>query len=197
MSILLIAGILIPINYDSMYNYYVYTAPIKNAIDTTPEFGGDIHYENFPKGIHTYYASMENISPQSDGSLDIDFGKNNYRWSNGYQPIPEFTHSENIKINQTFAVICHDFSNLQAREILIKPIDIDYPQLEILKYLGPVHNKDGKTHYKFYHVQRSLQTDMPCNYPEIITHSIDAVDLFVPGPFGEEYDLRFGMDHEN
>jgi hypothetical protein len=178
--------------YPQINNFYTYFVPIKHAIDPTPDFLGDIHYEKFPKGTHSYYASIENISPQSDGSLDIDFGKNDYERSNGYQPIPEFSYSTNIGIDQTFAVICHDFTQPLAREILIKPIDTTNPQLDVLKYLGPIQSENGKTLYKFYHVQRTLQTDMPCHYPEIIEHSIDAIDLVVPEEYGKEYDEKFG-----
>lgn len=171
---------LITLFYPQINDFYTYSVPIKHAIDPTPDFFGDIHYEKFPKGTHSYYASIENFTPQSDGSLDIDFGKNDYGWSNGYRPIPEFSYSTNIRINQTFAVICHDFTQPLALETLINPIDTQYPLLEVLKYLGPIQNDEGQTDYKFYHVQRSLQSDVPCNYPQIIEHSIDAVDLAVP-----------------
>jgi hypothetical protein len=33
---------------------------------------------------------------------------------------------------------------------------------------------------------------MPCNYPQIIEHSIDAIELGVPEPYRKEYDEKFG-----
>jgi len=187
--------LLISISYESMYNYATYTAPIKNSIDEYPDFLGDAHYEEVPKGIHPYYASITNISPQNDDSIDIDFAENDYQWSNGYKPIPDFSFTQNIKINQTFVVICHDFSNPLTREIFKNSTATDNPEVEVLKYLGPVAILD-KIEYKFYHAQRALQTDMPCNYPEIIEFSVDAIDLVVPEYYGKKYDQKRKMNFQ-
>jgi hypothetical protein len=195
-SVLMVAGVLILINFDSMYNYYVYTAPIKNAVYMYPDFLGDVHYEKVPKGIHKYYASISNIAPQDDGSIDVDFAKNDYQRSNGYSPIPDFSHTQNIKINQTFVVICHDFSDPLTREIFKNSTVSDYPEVDVLKYLGPVQIS-GEIKHKFYHAQRMLQTDMPCNYPEVIEHSIDAIDLVVPEQYGTKYDKKANMNFQD
>ena len=195
-SVLMVAGVLILINFDSMYNYYVYTTPIKNAVDMYPDFPGDVHYEKVPKGIHKYYASISNITPQDDGSIDVDFAKNDYSWSNGYSPIPDFSHTENIKVNQTFVVICHDFSDPLTREIFKNSTVSDYPEVDVLKYLGPVQIS-GEIKYKFYHAQRTLQTDMPCNYPEVIEHSMDAINLVVPEQYGTKYDQKTNMNFQD
>ena len=191
-SVLIIAGVLIPINFDSLNNY-IYTAPIKNAVDNYPDFLGDVHHEKFPKGTYTYYTSIDNIVPLNDGSLDVDFAQNDYQWSNGYRPIPDFSYTQNIKVNQTFVVICHDFSDPLTREIFKNSTISDYPEVDVLKYMGPILISD-EIQYKFYHVQRTLQTDMPCNYPEIIEHSVDAIDLVVPEFYGEKYDQKINMN---
>lgn len=195
-SVLMVAGVLIPVNFDSIYNYYVYTAPIKNSVNMYPEFLGDVHYEKVPKDTDKHYASISNIIPQDDGSIDVDFAKNDYQWSNGYSPIPDFSHTENIKINQTFVVICHDFSDPLTREIFKNSTVSDYPEVDVLKYLGLVQVY-GEIKHKFYHAQRMLQADMPCNYPEVIEHSIDAIDLVVPEQYGEKYDQKTNKNFQD
>lgn len=184
-------AILLSVNFGSIYNYYAYTVPIKNAIDIDPEFPGDMHYERVPNENHAFYASIRNITPLDDGSIDVDFGNTDYRWSTGYDPIPEFSHSQNIKVNQTFVVICHDPANPLYRDLFKNSTLEARPGVEVLKYLGPVDVLGTKS-FKFYHVQRTIQSDMPCSYPEVIKYSIDAVKLKVPEQFDKEHDLRYG-----
>ena len=197
-SVLMVGGILIPINYESMHNYATYGVPIKNSV--VEENVGDVHYEPIKKGIHTYYASIENINLLDDESIDITFSQNDYEYSNGYRPFPEFSYTQNIRINQTFVVVCHDFTDPQTFEIFpheTKELRASYPEgLGILKYLGTVQVQDELMH-KFFHITSLVKTKMPCSFPEVIEHSIDAVDLVVPERLGKENDLKINPDNWN
>ena len=195
LGIFAVFAALFPIFFEPMYNYYVYTAPIKNAIDEYPDFLGDVHYETVPKVDQSHHASISNISPQKDDSIDVDFAQNDYQWSSGYKPIPEFSFAQNIKVNQTFVVICHDFTNPLTREIFKNSTVTDKPEVDVLKYLGPIEIL-GEIKYKFYHAQRTLQTEMPCDYPQVIEHSINAIDLVVPETFGEEFDQKRSLNYK-
>jgi len=142
------------------YNHYTYTIPISNSI--VDKRLSDIHYELIHKKNDTrYFASLDTIIRQDDGSINILFSQNNYYLSNGERPIPVFSYYENIKINQTFVVLCNG-----------EPL----PTISILKYLG-IH--ESKPVYMFLHENAMVQTQMNCDYPQIIQHSIDAKPLTV------------------
>ena len=55
----------------------------------------------------------------------------------------------------------------------------DKPTVDILKYMG-TGNFNGVPVYGFHHVYGYLRDNVPCDYPQVIEHSIDLVELDIP-----------------
>jgi len=169
---------------ESLYNYYTFTDVFKNHIN--PLHIVDIHYDPVEKPKLGYYSTIEDITRQDDNSINIQFSQPEFQYSNGYNPIPVFTsYYGNIRINQTFVVSCVNFVKDGQAENFPDLEITDYPSISILKYLGP-DIKNEIPVYKFLHASTSLTADMPCDYPEIIEHSIDAIPVYVPDGFEEK-----------
>lgn len=171
-SVLMVGGILISINYESMYNYYTFTVPMKNA-----KFDKGIgHYDYLLINENSNIMAIEKIQLQDDDSIKVEFGQNNYEWSTGYKPIPEFEYNANFKVNDTFVILCTNIGKDGYEEDhpdLSKPY---LPGLGIVKYLGSI-TVENEPLLLFWHESASIQVDMPCSYPEIIHHSINLWNL--------------------
>ncbi len=101
-SIVIVSSILIVIS-PTVYNYYAYTLPMKDIlIDHYPI---DFHYSN-ADGKHGTYGVVKLVTLLEDGSIDVEFGPNEFYLDFG---VPNFTHTENIKVGQTFVVLCQYF----------------------------------------------------------------------------------------
>jgi len=175
MSVMVIAGIDIyqtqqvwqKINNED-WNTEGFTEPMKNAV--FDENTG--HYDYLPINNNPNMMAMETIELQDDNSINVEFGQNNYEWSTGYKPIPEFEYGANFKVNDTFVVLCTNIGKdgyADAHPDLSKPY---LPGLGIVKYLGPI-TIENEPILLFWHESASIQVDMPCSYPEIISHSIN------------------------
>ncbi len=163
--------ILTSIGFPSVYNYYVYTIPIKNAI---LDING--HYDYSPINATKHMMSIEKISLLPDNSINVQFGENDYEWSNGYKPFPEFSYSTNIKVNDVFLIMCHDYKKESTLEFFPDIKDVDKTGIDFLQYLGII-TENGNREYKFYHVSARTQNYMPCNFPEVIDNSFNVVKI--------------------
>lgn len=164
LGIVLTFAVLVAINFDSMYVYFAYTVPMKTAV-FEPKMA---HYDYVP--TNGSFISMEKISLQDDGSIQVEFGQNDYKIYSRhtspsiYEPIPEFSYADTFQINDTFAVLCS------------KQSGSDSVGLGIIKYLGPVHI-DNETLLALWHESASTSSDMSCSYPQIIEHSVNLWDF--------------------
>jgi len=150
------------------WNTKGFTESMKNAI--FDENAG--HYDYLSINNNPNMMAMEKIELQDDDSINVEFGQNNYEWSTGYRPIPEFEYDANFKVNDTFVVLCTNIGKdgyADAHPDLSKPY---LPGLGIVKYLGPI-TIENEPILLFWHESASIQVDMPCSYPEIISHSIN------------------------
>lgn len=160
---------------DSKYgkeNEDIFTQPMKNAI--FDEFAG--HYDYLPINNNPNMMAMEKITLQDNGSIDVEFGQNNYEWSTGYKPIPEFEYDANFKVNDTFVVLCVNIGKdgyAYAHPDLSEPY---LPGLGIVKYLGPI-TIENEPILLFWHESASIPVEMSCSYPEMIHHSINLWQL--------------------
>jgi len=158
-GITLIFAILIPINFESLYNYSTYIVPIKNVILLESE---PIAHIDAVK-LETNRASpipLKNFTINDDNTLTVSF--HGGADPNGFNPtIPDFDYNSTFQINQTFAFRC-----LVLEENTF---------LGFYKYLGTQIIHDEK-YILLWHYEGETQNLMPCDYPQIIANSIDLID---------------------
>lgn len=150
----------------------VFTEPMKNAIF----YEGDGHYDYLPVNHNPNMMAMEKITLLDDDSIDIEFGQNNYEWSTGYKPIPEFEYTANFKVNDTFTVLCTNIGKDGYAEFHPDLSEPYLPGLGIVKYLGSIAIENEPI-LLFWHESATIPVDMSCSYPEIISYSINLWQL--------------------
>jgi len=161
-SILVIVCVLIPLNFESMYNYATFVAPIKNAhLDVLAD-----HYDGMPVSSPTALF-IHNIKLISDDSIEIQFGDNTGN-TGYYEQVPKFSFTATIKEGQTFLDRC------SAKH------DLNKPEIGIYKYVGLAlddRNYELGPVFLFYHASGTIQSPMQCTFPQVIEHSIDVIQL--------------------
>jgi len=184
--------LLIGINYQSMYDYATYTVPMKNAV--LDEVG---HYDYLPLNKNPNLYSMEKIVLADNNEILVKFGQNNILWNpSGYKPIPEFTYEHNFKINDVFVVLCTNIGKDGYADQFPDVSNPYLPGLGIVKYLG-VYEVEGEKLLLFWHESASVQVDMQCDYPEIISHSINLWNIHEQGKPIDKLEQYFGSDYPN
>lgn len=161
-SVIGVGILLVGMNFQAIYNNVTYTIPLKNAkFDVN-----DGHYDYLPLGHVSGMNSMERFDLLPNGDVLITFGSNseNYRPPSGR--LPEFSHTQTFKTNDTFVPVC-------SGTILQEPYP---PGIQAIKYLGPMEI-DGETQLVFWHESATLQQEIPCSYPEIIQSSLNLWEL--------------------
>ena len=161
-SVLIVAGVLIPINFESMYNYVIFVAPIKNSLlDVQAD-----HYDAIP--AHAPNALfIHNIKLISENVIEIEFGENQGN-TGYYEQVPKFSFTTIIKEGQTFLERCSTKH------------DPDKPGIGIYKYVGLAIDKRDPEKipaFLFYHASATVQSAMPCKFPPVIKNSIDVIQL--------------------
>jgi len=170
----------------------VFAEPMKNAVFDK----GLGHYDYLPINDNPNMMAMEKIELQNGNSINIEFGQNNYEWSTGYKPIPEFEYNANFKVNDTFVVLCTNIGKDGYADVhpdLSKPY---LPGLGIVKYLGPI-TVENEPLLLFWHESASIQVDMPCSYPEMIHHSINLWQLQEHGLPTDNLVNALGSNYQN
>lgn len=186
-SAIAIGSLLVVLNFSSVYNYGTYVIPIQNAVLDK----GIGHYDYLLDGGNM--TSIEKATLQPDNSINVIFGQNDYKWSTGYEPIPEFDYEMNLQRNDTLVLLCTNIGKdgyADQHPDLSEPY---FPGLGIFKYLGPIAF-ENKTVLLFWHESASLQVDMPCNYPEVIYNSINLWELEERGDPDNNLEKIFGSD---
>ncbi|MHA7734013.1 hypothetical protein [Nitrosopumilus sp. S6] len=139
-------------------------------------YEGDGHYDYLPVNHNPNMMAMEKIELLENNSINVEFGQNNYEWSTGYKPIPEFEYHANFRVNDTFAVLCTNIGKDGYAEFHPDLSEPYLPGLGIVKYMGPI-TIENEPILLFWHQSVSIPVDVPCSYPEIIHHSINLWDL--------------------
>ena len=172
-SVIVVTVLLFSINYQYIYDYVTYTVPMKNA-----SFERDVgHYDYIPLNSTKGMMSMEKILLMDNEKILVKFNQNNYQlYSSGYKPIPVFDYIATFQKGDTFAILC---SNIGKDGYVDMTTDLDRPWLPglgIVKYLGLYHVEDIIV-FLFWHTSATVEVDMPCDYPEIIRHSINLWEI--------------------
>lgn len=157
-SIMMVFSLLIVLNFENMANYYTYVNPIQN----TKIADGFSYPELFKTHGKQYHAipirTIEYIAKNNTINVVFGGGKSS---SVNYDDIHAFSHTQNFHVNQTFAFRCIEHHN--------------YTYLEFYKYVDTRILFDNQ-YIILWHMIGETHRPMPCNYPEVIIHSIDLVD---------------------
>ena len=170
----------------------IFSEPMKNAVFDK----GLGHYDYLPINDNPNMMAMEKIQLQDDDSINVEFGQNNYEWSTGYKPIPEFEYNANFQVNDTFVVLCTNIGKDGYADIHPELSEPYLPGLGIVKYLGPI-TIENEPILLFWHESASIQVDMPCSYPEIIHHSINLWELQESGLPTDSIENALGSNYQN
>ena len=159
-SIVIVSSMLVALNSENMYNYFTYVVPIKSFkisevlsphhLDVF-KIGGD---QRHPLPVKTIEHVTEN------NSITVTYGGGSSS-SKHFGNIPDFAHVQNFNLNQTFVFRCAESAG--------------FTFLEFYKYLG-VYMIHDKPYIHLWHYGGKTQMPMPCNYSDVITHSVDLVD---------------------
>lgn len=133
------ALVLVPLNFDAMHGYYAYHLPVAgSAVDGYRISYTTVEEKDYRYSILAFYASnstpvrdyidlerpvfemlITRIRPLDNQTIQVDFSDGGYTlWRlNGtsYEPtspIPRFTHTETIRVNQTFVTTCLNLPTL-------------------------------------------------------------------------------------
>ena len=157
-SVIVVFSLLVALHFENMYNYYIYVNPIQSAkiFDEFP------HPEIIKTSGEQRHAipihAIEYVTENNTITVTFGGGKS---FSENYDSIPTFSYTQNFHVNQTFAFRCierHDFT-----------------YLEFYKYLG-IRMIFGEPRIVLWYIAGETHRTMPCNYPEVIVHSIDLID---------------------
>lgn len=124
------ALVLVPLNFESLHGHYAYHLPVAGStIDLHRIFYTTVEEKDYKYYIRPVYwlngTSVEDrgtgasriteslitkIELLDDQSIQVGFGDKGYTLSHydgkSYKPIPEFSHTEMIRVNQTFITLC-------------------------------------------------------------------------------------------
>ena len=127
------------------------------------------HYDTIPVSSPKAIF-IHDIKLVADNAIEIKFGENQVDPGNPgyYAQVLAFTFTTVIKEGQTFLERCSTKH------------DPDRPGIGIYKYMGLAIDKrssEKEPVYLFYHASSTVQSPMPCTFPQIIENSIDVVHL--------------------
>lgn len=155
-SALVVFLLLFVLNFENMYNYYTYVAPIQN-VDL---FDALLSHPDPFEIDGRYTVPIHDIKyVEKNNTITVTFGGGIF--SDRHGGIPAFSYVKNFQVNQTFVFLC-----LEKQ---------DSTFLWFYKYLG-VKSVHGEPRIILWHYEGNTHRLMPCNYPDVIAHSIDLVD---------------------
>ena len=167
------AMVLIPINFESMHGYYAYSLPVAGStveiydivyfvaeeedyMYTVELFFGlnsTRVYEYVGKNSPSYMMTISNITRLDDEAILVDYDDNGYViQSGGGRPmwrLPAFSHTEAIRINQTFVALCIGIPGPEDTE------DSDTTPIVIFQYRG-VEEHEVTSVTRYHHVGDGL-----------------------------------------
>ena len=157
LSIVMVGGILITLNFDSMYDYYSYSS----VIEQSDIYSDIIHVDQIPINLSSYPGAIKEITfLKKDGSIDVIF--DNFD-SSLLKNVPNFTYERNFVKGESFIFKC-DYS------------DSGLTHFSLFEYGGPIQ-KDGETMLVMISGEGSTRQHMMCDYPDVIEHSVNRISL--------------------
>ena len=171
--------VLVMLVYEPVYGFFAYRLPVAGS---TIDHGlHDIHYEWVEKENGSrHFGTLEEISIVDDGTIEVRFGQNDhgiYRSGEKIYSPPVFSHVEQIRVGQTFVVTCIDEDDIPPHPDDALYTD-DGTDITILKYLG-LEEHAGIRVYKFLHANAWTETFMPCDWPQVIRYTVDALPVVI------------------
>ena len=224
---------LVALNFDEMHGYYVYHLPVAgSAIDgyrisyTTME-EKDYRYSILPfhssnrTPVYDYVELdspvheplIERIEPLGGQAIRVHFSDKNYTvWrldGTSHKPVPAFSHTETIKVNQTFVTMCRNrapqdpydahggggtgltvfqYRGTDTVEITEARQVVPVEEGAAEDWTGRIGNEvamyatrdisleppERVPVYKFLIAHAYTDGAVPCDYPGVIEHTIDA-----------------------
>ena len=110
--------------------------------------------------VRYYIADEEYFANNCYGKVSNEFYNDLY---------VDFLRNETVRVGETYGY---------TKPYLDKEF-YENPGVDILTYMG-TGNFNGVPVYGFHHVYGYLRDKVPCNYPQVIEHSIDLVDIEIP-----------------
>lgn len=120
------------LNFEAIHGYYAYSLPVANSsLDfyqpnyitavndycnyTVMFFSSGKYVFHYPLSECTGAGAftIQNITSIDGETIEIDFADNDYTITNSktglsYKPMPPFSHTEKIRVNQTFVALCNN-----------------------------------------------------------------------------------------
>lgn len=130
------------LNFEAMHGYYAYSLPVAGStmyvyipyytmalkddfnynVHLFPSWGLDVrHWPMSEPATMGGPFTISNITMIDSETIKVDFADNDYtitrsRTGQSYKPVPEFSHTETIRVNQTFVVFCNNLPPSWLRE---------------------------------------------------------------------------------
>ena len=212
------AMVLIPLNFDAIHGYYAYNIPVAGAtvdIYSIAYFAvDDRQYGLLPfyslnrtlvdehVGSHSGFAFLiANIETVDDETIRVDFADKNYtifRYDGlTYRPAPPFSHTELIRVNQTFVAFCnnlpdgwHDGPDNSTGLVIYQYRGIDTHTITEVKQTLPTmeHSQDGAAELRPQgdgtHTTRTITLSPP---KEIRVHKFLSMAAYTDGKMRCDY----------
>ena len=212
------AMVLIPLNFDAIHGYYAYNIPVAGAtvdIYSITYFPvDDRSYGLLPfhslnrtfvdehVGSHSGFAFLiANIEPVDDETIRVDFADKNYTIfkydGRTYQLAPPFSHTELIRVNQTFVAFCnnppdgwHDGPDNSTGLVIYQYRGIDTHTITEVKQMLPTmeHSQDGSAELRPQgdgaHTTRTITLSPP---KEIRVHKFLSMAAYTDGKMRCDY----------
>ena len=157
LSIVMVGGILITLNFDSMYDYYSYAS----VIEQSDIYLDGIHVDQIPLDLPAYPAAIKNITfLEEDCFIDVIFDDSD---SDVMKNVPNFTYERNFVKGESFVFYC-SYS------------DLGFTHFSLFEYGGSIQ-KDGETMLVMIGGEGNTRRHMTCDYPDVIEHSINKISL--------------------
>ena len=129
------------LNFDAMHGYYAYSLPVAGStMDVYIPYYMMALREDFNYNVHFFFSggldvshwpmsevdavrsfTISNITMIDSETIKVDFADNDYtitrsKTGQSFKPVPEFSHTETIRVNQTFVVTCINLPASWLRE---------------------------------------------------------------------------------
>lgn len=132
----------------------------------------DTHYDRVDRE-KKYYASMTDVKPAKENSVQITFDANYFQRDEGgnyVKPKSKYSSQLIAVVNEKKAFIAGCDS---AQLPFVTPAEpIRGKRLHILQYNGTIY-KDGIQYYAFPHGVAYVPDDIECRFPEMVQLSLD------------------------
>lgn len=213
------AMVLIPLNFDAIHGYYAYNIPVAGAtVDiysiayVTVDDPGYIllpfHSANRTHVIeyvgdphHIYAFLIANIELMDDETIRVDFADRNYTIfshdGSTYRLAPPFSHTELIRVNQTFVAFCnnppdgwHDVPDNSTGLVIYQYRGMDTHTITEVKQMLPAmeHGQDGSAEQRPQgdgaHATRTITLSPP---KDIRVHKFLSMSAYTDGKMRCDY----------